>query len=321
MFKIIKKVLLYIFLIFLALELLVRVFHLQNERPNRYADDKGVEKWVPNQEEYSVTGNRRQNVGKYHINNFGFNSVHENYSPKKDATEIAIIGDSFIEGFHEDYTNSLGQQVERNLVNTTVLEFGYAGYDFADELHLIDAYDDLFDKIDYSFIFIRFTDDLERGNYEISSRLSLDTPISKAVKQIKLLVYLKDIGALDPLLQLPGKIINFVSRTKLKNEKTDEELKKEALVKERLRFKNFKTLLEKYPIDKNKFVFLLDSSLCSDEFLNYLKNNSYKYLDLNSILSDSVKPSTLIYDQHWSKSGRKLIAELIVNYSKKHFID
>jgi hypothetical protein len=304
---------------FLALELLVRIFHLQNERPNRYADEKGVEKWVPNQEEFSITGNRKQNVGKYHINNFGFNSVHENYTPKNDANEIAIIGDSFIEGFHEDYTNSLGQQVEQNLENTTVLEFGYAGYDLADELHLIEVYSDLFDKIDHSFIFMRFTDDLERDNYDLSSRLSLDTPISKIVKQVKLLVYLKDIGALDPLLQLPGKVINFVSNTKLNHEKTDLELKKEALEQEKLRFQNFKTLLEKYPIDKNRFIFLLDSSLCSDEFLNYLNNNNYNYLDLNSVLSNSEKPTTLIYDQHWSKSGRKLIASLIVSYSHKNF--
>jgi len=44
MFKSIKKVVFYSILILILIELLVRVFHLQNERPNRYADEFGVEK-------------------------------------------------------------------------------------------------------------------------------------------------------------------------------------------------------------------------------------------------------------------------------------
>ncbi|MDP5228820.1 MAG: hypothetical protein NWQ38_00390, partial [Cellulophaga sp.] len=192
MLQILKKILVYGFLMLFALELGVRIFHLHNERPVRFADDKNVEKWIPNQTDYSITGNRKQNVGKYSINNFGFNSVHENYEPSKNKKEIALVGDSFIEGFHEDYTNSLGQQIERELNQTTVLEFGYAGYDLADELHLITAYSDIFKNINHSFIYLRYSDDLDRDTYELSSRLSLDSKLSRIVKQIKLLVYLKD---------------------------------------------------------------------------------------------------------------------------------
>ena len=313
--SIIKKLIIYTALFLLVLEGLVRLFHLHNEMPNRFADAKGVEKWVPNQSEYSITGNRKQNVGQYRINDFGFNSVHDNYEPKEDAFEIALVGDSFIEGFHEDYTNSLGQQIEKNLSNTKVLEFGYAGYDLADELHLIHAYKDLFEKIDHTFIYIRFTDDLDRDTYQESSRLSLDTPFSRIAKQIKLLVYLKDIGALDPVLQLPGRIKNFISGKK-EISLSEEELRKQEKLKNELSLNNFKTLMAEYPIDKERNVFLLNKKLCSSEFLEFLTKNEYKTLNINEAWEVATKPTTLIYDQHWSEEGRSHIAELIIDYVK-----
>jgi hypothetical protein len=309
--SIVKKIVVYSILILLLLEGLVRLFHLQNEVPRRFVDDKGVEMWVPNQTGYSITGNRKQNVGQYHINDFGFNSVHQKYPPKADAFEIALVGDSFIEGFHEDYTNSLGQQIEKSLPKTTVLEFGYGGYDLADELHLIHAYKDLFDKIDYTFIYLRFTDDLDRDAYKESSRLSLDTPFRRIAKQIKLLVYLKDIGALDPLLQIPSRIKGFISGVK-ETTSSEAELAAKEKLKNDVSLENFKILLETYPIDKEKFTFLLDSSLCSLEFLKYLNQNNYNFLDINTVLSKSLRPTTLVYDQHWSTHGRELIAALVV---------
>lgn len=321
MFQIFKKILLYGFIILVALELLVRIFHLQNEMPNRFVDDKNVEKWAPNQTGYSITGNRKQNIGKYSINNFGFNSVHTNYYPTKGGFEIALVGDSFLEGFHENYTNSLGQQIEEQLKGTTVLEFGYSGYDLADELYLIHAYSDLFKKIDHTFIYIRFTDDLERDIHQLSSRLSLETPLSRIAKQLKLLVYLKDIGALDPITQLPGRIKGFIATiTGSLNSKEEslEALEKEAIAADNLKLENFKKLITTYPIDKEKFTFLLDKSICSDAFLNYLQANNYKTLDLNEALGGSKQPTTLIYDQHWSPHGRSLIADLIVAYIEKH---
>ncbi|MGB5692170.1 MAG: hypothetical protein WBM43_06155, partial [Flavobacteriaceae bacterium] len=64
----------YAVLMLLVLECLVRIFHLHKDTPERHIDDKGVEKWVPGQQGYSVTGNRRQNFSEYRINNSGYNS-------------------------------------------------------------------------------------------------------------------------------------------------------------------------------------------------------------------------------------------------------
>ncbi|MGJ8733542.1 MAG: hypothetical protein ACSHW4_10365, partial [Cellulophaga sp.] len=90
--RVILKFVIYSLVLVLALELLVRVFHLHNERPERYLDEYGVEKWVPNQSGFSVTGNRKQNVGAYRINNFGFNSVYDDFTVSKDSIEVAIVG-------------------------------------------------------------------------------------------------------------------------------------------------------------------------------------------------------------------------------------
>ncbi len=321
MIQILKKLVLYGFLMLVALELLVRIFHLHNERPERLADDKNVEKWMPNQTGSSVTGNRKQNVGKYNINTFGFNSVYENYSPTAYSKEIALVGDSFFEGFHEDYTNSLGQQIENKLEAITVLEFGYAGYDLADELHLINAYSELFKNIDHSFIFLKFASDLDRDMYEPSFRLDLDSPLRRMVKQVKLLVYLNDIGALNSLTQLPQRVLNFLSGKEAASISLKE---KTALLEESIsdeqKFENFKKLVQRYPIDKNKATFVLNTYITSPQILWYLKENGYQFLDLSKAWKGP-KPETLIYDQHWSKKDRALVANLIVDYLQKNTID
>ena len=165
------------------------------------------------------------------------------------------------------------------------------------------------------FIFIRFSDDLERSTYDESARLSLDTPLSRVAKQIKLLVYLKDIGALNPMINLPSRFKNFIFKnSEVSSASLSEDLNKETIALDKLRLENFKKLINTYPIDKDKFTFLLDKSLCSHAFIHYLEVNEYKILDLNEAFGPSKEPTTLIYDQHWSKHGRSLVAAMIINY-------
>tara|TARA_R110002049_G_scaffold293219_2_gene478097 strand:+ start:4224 stop:5177 length:954 start_codon:yes stop_codon:yes gene_type:complete len=306
--RIILKFIVYSIVLLVSLELLVRVFHLHNERPERYADEYGVEKWVPNQTGYSVTGNRKQNVGEYRINDFGFNSVYSKYQPSKDSIEIAIIGDSFIEGFHQDYTNSISRKVEKKLLNIKVFEFGYAGYNLAEELNLMQAYNHLFKDIDRVVVYMRFTDDLLTGEYKLSSRLSLNTPLNKLLKSSKLIVYAKDIGFFDPIKEKIAAVINFsrgVSEDNHKKKNNDS-----------LYLENFKKLVNIYNYNKEKNVLLLDYSLCSQDFLNHLKENNFKTIDFNADFNKVNVPKTLIYDQHWNDIGREIIADRIVEYIK-----
>ena len=85
---------------FFFLEGIVRVFHLYNDVPLRlFIDEYDIQKTVPSQTGFSVTGNRRQNFAEFRINKSGYNSYRE-FIPSKDSIEVAIIGDSFIEGFN-----------------------------------------------------------------------------------------------------------------------------------------------------------------------------------------------------------------------------
>ncbi|MGB5171247.1 MAG: hypothetical protein WBN69_07435, partial [Eudoraea sp.] len=78
-----KKIFLYILLIFLVLEIIVRAFHLYTDNAPQYIDEFGVEKRVPRSSGYAVQGNRNQNFSEYGINNAGFNSYRD-FLPSKD---------------------------------------------------------------------------------------------------------------------------------------------------------------------------------------------------------------------------------------------
>lgn len=305
---------LYTVLILISLEVLVRVFHLTKDYPDRYVDEHGVEKWLPNQNGYSVTGNRRQNFSEYHINSFGYNSYRE-FKPSKDKVEIALVGDSFIEGFHQNYYNSIGRKIENRLDGVEVYEYGYAGYDFADQIHLINKYKEQFDLIDFVILGLKFENDLKRNKYTIlEERMKLESPLYKTMRQSKLLVYLQTIGLLETPRMLLSKVINLV----LGSGKNNEAVKEVNVEDENNKYiVNFISLINAYGFDKNRFVFLLNEEKTPEMFLDYLNYNGYKYLDFGKTLKNSKRPTNLIYDMHWNNHGRTLIAESIANYVQK----
>lgn len=313
--KLFLKIIMYSVLILLVLESIIRIFHLTKDYPTRYVDQYGVEKWVPDQNGYSVTGIRRQNFSEYHINDFGYNSYRE-FRPTKDRVEIALVGDSFIEGFHQNYYNSIGKKIENQLDSIQVYEFGYAGYDFADELHLIEEYQSTFDLIDHVFIGMKFENDLTRGDYSIlEERMKLESPLYKSLRQIKLLVYLQNIGAFDAARELTRKILSLGMHAEKANKqgKTDLEIKNEL---RKTYLQNFEKLIKTYGFDKTRFTFLLNTEKTPDLFLQYLDDHGFEYLDFSKTLNQSKRPTTLIYDMHWNNHGRTLIAHLIANYIK-----
>lgn len=315
MVKLFTKGTLYVVLILISLELIVRTFHLSKDSPIRYVDEHRVEKWLPNQEGYSVTGNRRQNFSKYYINNSGYNSYRD-FTPSKDKQEIALVGDSFIEGFHQNYYNSIGKKIENRLEGFEVYEYGYAGYDFADQLHLIDAYKEKFKLIDHVFLGIKFENDLIRGEYKVvEDRMHLESPLYRNMRKIKLLVYAQNIGVLEPVWNLGGKLSSLLNK-KSNKENTSDDNFRVITEKEQheLYIKNFESLIALYGYDKEQFVLLLDSGITPEIFINYLNENDFKYADFNKLFTESKRPTTLIYDRHWNNHGRDLIAKTIVEY-------
>ncbi|OEK08547.1 hypothetical protein A8C32_03590 [Flavivirga aquatica] len=313
--KIIIKSALYIILILISLEFIVRVFHLNKDNPSRFVDEYKVEKWIPNQEGYSVTGNRRQNFSKFYINSFGYNSYRE-FTPSKDKIELALVGDSFIEGFHQNYYNSIGKKIEDKLVDTEVYEYGYAGYDLADQLHLIYAYKETFDLIDHVVLGLKFKNDLNRGEYHVvQDRMHLESPLYKKARRIKLLVYAQNIGVLAPLWKLAGRLAS-IGKKKKPYVHQKKETKQDLEIKHATYIKNFQNLIDIYGFDKERFMLLIDKGITPQVFLNYLDDNNFKYIDFSQSFNESKKPTTLIYDRHWNNHGRNLVAGVIYNYIK-----
>ena len=308
MLKLISKIALYAFLSLIILEILVRAFHLYNDRPERFVDEDSLNKWVPGQEGYSVYGNRRQVFTKYHINSAGYNSYRE-FISSKDSIEVALIGDSFIEGFHQNYDNSIGKKIERDLDHKVqVYEYGHSANDLADQLYTIYSHPDEFRLIDYYVISIRYEDDLTRGEYKPINRV----PGYAYLKYSKLLVYAQDIGLIDPVKKLAAKILGFRKR----NSKKIETAKKEIDL-DNLYLNNFKNLVEDYNLDKSKSTFLLDGSITNQKFLDYLKAENIDFIDYSKVFYNDNVPKTLIFDQHWNDKGRSLIAGMIADYVRK----
>jgi hypothetical protein len=305
---------LYAFLIVLVLESMVRIFHLHRDTPERYIDKQGVEKWVPGQRGFSVTGNRKQNFSEYHINNQGYNSYRD-FNTVSDETIVALIGDSFIEGFHQDYYNSIGKKMEKSMPGVSVYEYGYAGYDMADQLHLIAAYEEDFRKIDKVVIYLKYPEDLSRDQHNaVQDRMRLNKGIYPYLKISKLLVYSQNIGLIGSLsstiLQLKNAIFS-----KSDNENRGESEIDNGSENERL-LHNFIRLSDNYEYDKNKFLLLLDSRECPKTFLEFLEDEQFVYIDYGIVLEQSTTPVTLIYDQHWNDHGRTLVSEIIVETLK-----
>lgn len=254
--KLFLKLLVYTVLVLISLEFIIRIFHLTKDYPTRYVDKFDVEKWVPNQEGFTVTGIRRQNFSKYHINQFGFNSYRE-YLPSKSKTELALVGDSFIEGFHQPYYDSTGKKIETLLENVEVYEFGYAGYDFADQLHLINKYNETFSLIDYVVLGLKFENDLTRGEYTVlQERMKLESSLYKTLRQVKLLVYLQNIGAFDAVKGVKKRLLTFNKKLTKANSQIQDH---EVTIKKHIAYiKNFETLINSYGFDKTRYFILLD---------------------------------------------------------------
>ena len=313
--KFIVKTVIYIALILLIVEIMVRVFHLYTEDPPRYIDEFGVEKRVPGYTGYAVTGNRNQNYSRFNINNSGFNS-HREFTPTKDKFEIALIGDSFIEGFHQDYYDSTGKKIEDRVPDCEVYEYGYAGYDLANQMHLIKAYKKDFDLIDEIIIYLNYESDLDRGVYEPNYdriKMLVSTPF-KIRDNIKILAYGSKIGILEPLKRMvSGKVFEEPENAYKTNEmKTIDDAQQKTIDLQRI--ENFKSLINLYGFDKNKTTILLDLRKTSQRFIDYCIANNITYIDFGDNFKKSRRGTNLIYDKHWNNHGRDIIALTIADY-------
>lgn len=314
MIKFLLKIAVYITLILIFLEVMVRVFHLHNDVPTRFVDIDNINKWIPNQKGYAVYGNRVQNIAEYNINSAGFNSYRE-FNPSIRKIEVALIGDSFIEGFHQDYYNSIGKKIEKKIKGIEVYEYGHSSNDFADQLYLTYKNKAQFSKINILIYYLRFSEDLERAEYKHIVR----KPLFQKFRRSKLLEYSINIGLMDPIKDAivfakrlsSGKLHSDLNKTISKKI-----LNKDSGLKKQL---NFDELIAKYEFDKNKSAILLDSRVTPEYFISHLHDLEIEVIDFAKSFEEAggYRKTTLIYDQHWNDLGRSLISLEILKFLEK----
>jgi hypothetical protein len=306
------KIILYGVLMALVFEVLIRIFNLYFQYPIVTLNANEVVNYIPGQEGIFVTGNRKMNHARYHINESGFNSFHE-FEPTKQDFEVALIGDSFIEGLHQNYDNSIGKKIEDDFPGQVqVYEYGFSGYDLADQLHLMHEMQADMDLIDIIVIYLKFDEDVRRDHYEVHTRANLENSLAFKVKrEIKLLSYLNGIGLITPITDLPRRLKGFM-RTGAVRAKEH----MDSITIDQEYVENLSTLLETYPIDKKKSVFLINEAITSKSFIQYCDSLGYKYLDFGSALKASKENTVLKYDpmRHWNNHGRDVVAKVIADY-------
>ena len=291
--KFIKNFIFLLLALFVALELIIRVFHLYNDVPLRQTDRFGIEKWQSFQTGNYYTGVKKEVVSEYRINNFGYNSVLDYEFKPSDKTKIGLFGDSYIEGFNVNVQQSIGVKIMDSLP-MEVYEFGYSGYDLVDILYLVQCYQDSFEQLDRYYISIN-SSDFNRSVFQpTSNSLRQNKYLSFVYRNIKLLMFIKRQG--------------FLKRKKIKSKSTNE-------VRTAYQFDNFKSINQNFNIDYDKVVFIYDSQNLDADLCNYLELN-YSCIDFGK--TNKQEDMSFGFDKHWNDYGRSVIANLIIENHQRN---
>jgi len=117
---------------------------------------------------------------KFKVNRQGWNST-EDYDLPTDSQHkrVALIGDSYVEGTHEDVENSIGRQLDRLTHNKTVThEYGRSGANIEDFERVYNSF--VKGKYDYVFVLLR------DGNFNATSTSFMNCPCPENERSLSL---------------------------------------------------------------------------------------------------------------------------------------
>lgn len=148
--KFLLKTALYIILVFVILEFLVRTFNFHGDRI-LHANINNDYLLKPYQKGTFVRGTFGEIRSSFSINPQGFNSIRDyKKDEKSQKKKIALIGSSFIEGLHTNVENSIGRLLEKKFNQDIIIhEYGVGGsgsgdYELMYEKYNLSKYDLVF---------------------------------------------------------------------------------------------------------------------------------------------------------------------------------
>jgi len=138
--RFIKEIIILFLFTYLIGELICQLFPIVSDIPIRGNRD-GFYLLKENQSGIYIRGKFPRWINaEYSINNHGFNSSKDYFFDTNLKSKIALIGDSFVEGFQVDVTKSIGRLIENTKLNYEIYEFGISGFNFFDYIELYEKY-------------------------------------------------------------------------------------------------------------------------------------------------------------------------------------
>ena len=279
----------FLFLFLVLLELTTRIFDLSNHTILEVNLDND-RLCSPQTEGAWVKGGMREIYSHYKINNQGFNSIKDYSTVDRNKISIALIGDSFIEGFHVDVESSIGRILEREMNDSVeVHEYGRSGGNIVDFSLMFEKF--CKGRYDYTFILASGIDlvDLESCVMEKGNTIPKESSLRKIYDNLYFIRYLNINQGIGVKLR---KLITMSKDIKPLEEKVgSEELNTHAL--NRLD----STCVIIYEADR------LDPDLLSN----------YKNLPLVKI-EHLFTPINFGFEKHWNLNGRRNCALSIKRY-------
>ncbi len=277
---------------FLFLEIATRLLNLSGHAvPAKLITEDNL--YVPGTDSVWIKGGLGEIQSHYSINQQGFNSLIEYHVPGMEKLSIAIIGDSYIEGFHISVENSIGRLLESRLKDEAIVhEYGKSSGNIVDfgliyQKHIKGNYD-------YCFVLIS-QQDLKQTKPGFMTRGDLIKP-----------------------LNLQRRIYNQLSSVRYLNINHKLRLKIEQVFNEKLSFGQTDKLdSDSNDVDQintdaismfdSSVVFLYEEDRLSHEIVNQLGRETIR-------INHDHLPKDFGFDHHWNLNGRINCAETILQY-------
>jgi hypothetical protein len=215
----------------------------------------------------------------FHINNQGWNSIVDFDSLKEEDYNIAIIGDSYIEGFHENIETSIGRRLEKFAGDSLVAhEYGHSGGNIND---YILVYKEIENKPYDKIIVLLTNSDLLESKAKFMGRGKDAVQLSTLRKVYNEIAFLRYLNINQGLIANFGKILETADHSPRQTAVTEPE---------RINFDFF-------VFDKSKVVFIYESNKFNPAVLI---SQGYNCKEIKHELS----PYTFGFDNHWNTDGR-----------------
>jgi hypothetical protein len=274
----------------LFLEVLVRVLGLAGIT----IPEENINNNVLFRRNYSSTwtkGGFSEIKSTFHINNQGWNSIVDFDSLQDENYNIAIIGDSYIEGFHENVETSIGRRLEKLGGDSLIVnEYGHSGGNIND---FILVFREIENK-PYDKIFVLLTNkDLVESKASFMGRGKDAVQLSPLRKVYNEIDFLRYLNINQGLIANFGKIL----------EKADHSSgHKTVTTPGKINF-------DYSDFDKSKVVFIYEATKFNPAVLDSLGFSCVE-------IKHELKPFTFGFDSHWNTNGRINCANSILSALK-----